>query len=108
MADDLETPQVELKGSLDISGVIELQSNLRQSLQGQRAILIEATHVERADTAVLQLLCAFFREAEEQSVEIDWSGASDALCSAARQIGLEECLSLASTSRSRPGNEVDS
>jgi ABC-type transporter Mla MlaB component len=58
-----------------------------------------ATHldgraVERVDTAALQLLTLFRREALSRGREVSWVGASTTLCEAADTLGLVKALDL--------------
>ena len=48
-----------------------------------------------ADTAGMQLLVAFSREAEMRNVEIIWRGASEVLLQSAAGLGLSVLLGLA-------------
>ncbi len=86
---------VSLKGSLDISGCAELHERLEQAIGEGQALLLDATGVERVDTAALQLLVATFRECQNRGLRIDWQSTSDVLCRNAATIGLESELALA-------------
>jgi ABC-type transporter Mla MlaB component len=50
--------------------------------------------VERADTAALQLLGAFFQDANAQKKTVEWKDPSEALCRSAALLGLSEMLHL--------------
>ena len=81
--------------SLDISIVAEFSLELKDALDKKQTIQFQATDIERADTAALQLLCAFFLDASAEGLEIEWQEPSDALIGAAKQIGLASHLNLA-------------
>ena len=55
---DIHTAVIALQACLDISGVQEIYQQLRTALAVQQFVVLDATQVERADTAALQLLCA--------------------------------------------------
>ena len=80
--------------SLDISIVTEFADELKGALDQGGAIQLQGSDIEKADTAALQLLCAFFLDAEAHGIEIEWLEPSDALCEAATQIGLSQYLGL--------------
>lgn len=58
------------------------------------AIALDATQVERVDTAALQLLVLFRRELDKQGGTLHWHGTSDALNEAAGLLGLAQLLNL--------------
>jgi len=80
--------------SLDISIAGELRGRLGEALTAGGPVVLEASAIERADAAALQLLCAFFNEAGERGVAVRWEAPSEALLDAARLIDLAACLQL--------------
>ena len=58
------------------------------------ATQIDGRAVERVDTAALQLLTLFRREALSRGCEVSWRGASATLCEAADTLGLARALDL--------------
>ena len=78
------TTLIACEEALDISMVRELYEQLQHALTARRTVVINAAHVERADTAALQMLCAFFHEAQASGVEVQWQEPSPALRHAAR------------------------
>lgn len=80
--------------SLDISIVTDFSVELNTALEAKQDIQFQAANVERADTAALQLLCAFFLDAQAGGMTVEWLDPSESLIGAARQIGLAEHLSL--------------
>lgn len=81
--------------SLDISIVTDFSIELKTALDTKHDIQFQAADIERADTAALQLLCAFFLDAQAEGLNVEWLQPSEALLGAAKQIGLSEQLSLA-------------
>lgn len=57
-------------------------------------IIIDATGLERVDTAALQLLVLFRRELEQRGGTLSWLGTNDVLAEAAGVLGLEQLLNL--------------
>lgn len=58
------------------------------------ATRIDGSAVERVDTAALQLLTLFRREALARGCAVSWCGASTVLCEAAGTLGLVKALDL--------------
>lgn len=95
MDDDKKEPQViNCHYSLDISIVTVLGNELKVALDSGQSIQIQADEVSRADTAALQLLCAFFLDAQTHGINVEWLDPSDALLDAASVTGLSEHLGL--------------
>jgi ABC-type transporter Mla MlaB component len=80
---------------LDISAVAEFHGVLKKSLASKKSVLLDASAVERADAAALQLLTAYFQDAKRLKKSVEWDSPSDALCSSAALLGLSEILDLA-------------
>ena len=55
---------------------------------------LEASGVERVDTAALQLLVAFHRDAQARGRQVAWAGVSASLRDAAERLGLTKTLAL--------------
>jgi phospholipid transport system transporter-binding protein len=55
---------------------------------------LEAIGVERVDTAALQLLVAFHRDAQARGGQVAWAGVSVPLRDAAERLGLTKTLAL--------------
>lgn len=85
---------IECQDSLDISMVTDFSVELSKALEIGQPVTIQAAKVERADTAALQLLCAFFLDARAAGITVEWQGPSDALKTAALQLGLAEHIGL--------------
>ena len=83
-------------GSLDISNVGELHKQLSQTLEGGQPIVMDASQVERADTAALQMLSAFCQAARTQGVTVTWREPSEVFTGSARLLGLTQMLGLGS------------
>jgi anti-anti-sigma regulatory factor len=85
---------IVLEGSLDIAGVGQLRERLLQALSAKQNVTVDASHVERVDTAALQVLTAFFKDAVAQDMDIRWQEASQTFKDAAHLLGLHDALHL--------------
>ena len=73
-----------------------LLERLLQHLEPAAPVYIEASQVERIDTAALQLLVAFVQDRKAEGRAVVWLDCSEALVRAARTLGLSRDLALAS------------
>ena len=85
---------VVMDGSVDISVVSTLRERLDAALATELPVVLDASDVERADAAAIQLLAAFFKHVDATETQTQWKGASEALRSSARMLGLEEVICL--------------
>ncbi|KPJ96323.1 MAG: hypothetical protein AMJ53_01005 [Gammaproteobacteria bacterium SG8_11] len=81
-------------GALDIAGAAQLRERLLQVLTSRQPVVIDATSVERVDTAALQVLTAFFKDAGAQNLDVQWKTPAQSLKTAARLLGLQDSLQL--------------
>lgn len=86
---------VDCGASLDISQAMALHTRLTQLLTSGIPIIFNAREVRRVDTAMLQMLTAFFRAARTQGITVAWREPSDILRDGSRLLGLAEELMLA-------------
>jgi anti-anti-sigma regulatory factor len=96
-ASSTEAPHTTLiycSPELDISGARDLYDTLQAALGVQCPVVLDATCVERIDTAVLQMLCAFVRDAQASGMVVQWRQPSPALENAARLLNVRPCLAL--------------
>lgn len=85
---------LQFDGMLDIRQAGELKQTLVQALEKTQSVILQAQAVERADTAGLQLLTAFFIDARAKEIGIVWQSPSEPLIKAAELLGLTKVLSL--------------
>jgi anti-anti-sigma regulatory factor len=88
------TTVISCAASLDISVVQNLYGELQAALEAQQPVVIDATQVERADTAALQMFCAFFQEAKASGIAWQWQQPAPALREAARLLDLTAYFAL--------------
>ena len=82
---------------MDISTVAGIKLQLVEALESGLPVMLDAKQVERADTAALQMLGAFFQEAAAKKQDIQWRDPSDALNRSSALLGLSELLQLEDT-----------
>jgi len=85
--------RVGMPADCRIAEVGALHGQLRDALEASQIVLDAAT-VDRVDTAALQLLVVFQREAKQRERQVQWAGVSAPLYDAASQLGLVEALAL--------------
>jgi len=79
---------------LDISVVGKMYEELKVAIEDENAIELNASDLQRVDGAGIQLLVAFFSEAEEMHVDVDWKETSEQLLDAASILGVKSELHL--------------
>jgi phospholipid transport system transporter-binding protein len=93
--DPMALDPMALGPSLTIQEASGLKQQLGGILSAGGAVHLDGAGVRSADTAGIQLLVAFSREAKMRNVEIIWRGASEALLQSAAGLGLSALLGLA-------------
>jgi len=88
------TTLIDCSPELDISGAQDLYDTLQGALRAQCPVILDATHVERVDTAVLQMLCAFVRDAQASGMVVQWQQPLPVLENAAGLLNVRACLAL--------------
>jgi ABC-type transporter Mla MlaB component len=82
-------------GSTSLRDVNAFQAVLAERLDDSGTVQIDASGVERIDTATLQLLAAFVRDLRGDARLVEWTACSAALRRAAHALGLTSALELA-------------
>lgn len=85
--------RVSMPADCRIAEVGALHAQLCGALESSQ-IVLDGTTVDRVDTAALQLLVVFQREAKKRERQLQWAGTSAPLYDAASQLGLTEALAL--------------
>lgn len=91
-----ETLRIRCGEVMDITSVAEFRQQLLEALATRQTVELDASGVERADTAALQLLSAFMQDALSQQQTVHWKDPSPALCQSAALLGLTPFLRLES------------
>ncbi|NOY62514.1 MAG: STAS domain-containing protein [Gammaproteobacteria bacterium] len=86
--------RIDLGDAVEISVAAELHARLKQALETQSSVVLDAESVEIVDTSALQVLCVFLREAHSFHIDVQWHQPSEQMLSAARLLGMTELLSL--------------
>lgn len=85
---------VALPAQLDIANAGELKQLLTDAFATQAPLQLDASAVERVDTAGMQLLLAFCSTAQAQGRPAEWKKTSPQLHDAARLLGMAAALGL--------------
>ena len=91
---EVETLNVSLAESLDISTVQNLHGKLQAALDSGSPICLHGSAVERVDTAALQVLAALFRYAAERQGKLEMQSPSEALVHSAKLLGMAGHIGL--------------
>jgi anti-anti-sigma regulatory factor len=87
-------PPIELEPRLTIVQAAALHRTMLERLEGGAPIIVDGSHVEEIDTAVLQLLTSLWRTGQERGITCAWRGSSDALRRTAALVGVAGILQL--------------
>lgn len=90
----IQARSLTLPEALCISEAGRLYRELMSLLSGRQPITLNGSQVETADTAGMQVLTAFHREANRIGISIRWQEPSASLTRAAVTLGLSEELHL--------------
>jgi anti-anti-sigma regulatory factor len=85
---------IELNSEQGIRDVAELHQRLLTAARHQHRVTIDASSVERVDTAILQVLTAFVIERKQQGKPVEWKLPSEVFYQAAVIIDLARHLDL--------------
>ncbi|MCX4187386.1 STAS domain-containing protein [Methylophaga sp. OBS4] len=86
MADNII--EIDCGESLTIAQVAGMYSRLLTSLAEEQAVSIDISRIERIDTAAVQMLYSFQRDARTQGVVIIWSDPSKVFCDTVDILGM--------------------
>ena len=78
-----------------IASAAELQSQLLKRLGDKASVRIDASAVQRVDSAALQVLAAFARDRRAEGRGVEWVSVPDSLTDAASLLSLTDALGLA-------------
>ena len=91
-----EEPVVALFSNSTVKDAGALKGTLEQILEAPGSVTLDAKSVERIDTAIIQVLCAFVRDRAERNLAVAWRGTPQPLLDAARLLGVGALLALPS------------
>ena len=85
---------VVLDEVMDISVAAQWRENLLKALNDEGPVLLDASRVERIDTAGLQVLTAFVKDLRAANKSMQWQEPAESLCRAVQLLGLNDALQL--------------
>ncbi|MBL1353120.1 MAG: STAS domain-containing protein [Zetaproteobacteria bacterium] len=86
---------IRLEGDVGIASVNILHEQLREALQQTSKVTIEGKDLAHVDTAVVQVLYAFVREAKKSEVEVQWQSVPESFLKTVAVLGLSEKMACA-------------
>lgn len=89
-----EATHIDCGDVLDIASIAAFRDQCITALETKQDVVLKANDLERADTAALQVLAAFFQDANAQEQAVQWQAPSEALRESAALLGLTELLHL--------------
>ena len=93
-----EGATVKLPATISITETARLRDDLLEIMKVDGGIAIDASQVQRIDTAGLQLLAAFVENANTCKRSLAWWGETAALTEAAERLGLADLMQLSGPS----------
>lgn len=85
---------IACESTIDIKIASDLYAHLKNALDKKHEVEINATDVQRVDTAILQVFLAFVLEAKAHDLQVSWQGVSESFRTAANLLGIGEALAL--------------
>jgi phospholipid transport system transporter-binding protein len=90
----VDLQEIECGEVVSIATMAEFHPLLMQALATKQTVVLNASHLERVDTAALQVLSAFVQDAKSQQQDVQWKEPSESLRQAAELLGLSVLLNL--------------
>jgi ABC-type transporter Mla MlaB component len=85
---------IALNADLRLAVAPALRDTLLAALAAGASVRLDGAGVTQVDTACLQILCAFIRDASASELDVSWHAPSDALVSGAAMLGLHRSMNL--------------
>jgi len=85
---------VNCSPTIDINSATPLYQYLKQAIENNHAVEIDAGEVTKVDTAVMQVFFAFWLEAKTLELPVSWVNVSNAFRNTAEVLGLAEEMNL--------------
>ena len=83
-----EKNTIQLERQLDISMATQLHQQLNRAMEAEGTVVLDGSKTERIDTAAVQLLTAFCRQAETQGRHYEWQNRPACLDHAGKFLGI--------------------
>jgi len=74
--------------------VAELKEQLSEALKGDDSIILDASEVDGADAAALQLLVAFIQQASLKKRPVEWHEPAEGFLNTVKLMGLNDALNI--------------
>jgi ABC-type transporter Mla MlaB component len=87
-------PTIGLSSNSTVKDAADLKDALLKVLDEPASVTIDTRSVERIDTAIMQLLCAFVRDRAERNLAVTWSATPQPFVDAVRLLGVGSMLAL--------------
>ena len=94
MASRKSLAPIALDADLRLSQAPALRERLLKALAAGSPVTLDGGEVAQVDTAALQVLCAFTRDAGGQGLSVAWGGVSEVLRDGAAMLGLDKTMNL--------------
>ncbi len=83
---------VTLDDTLSISDAGALLTQLRNTAEEKKNVLLDASNVNAIDTASMQLIAAFSRKVQSLGYELDLKNPSETFQNSAHLLGIQSCF----------------
>lgn len=94
MASRKSLAPIALEADLRLSQAQALRERLLKALAAGSPVTLDGGDVAQVDTAALQVLCAFGRDAASAGISVAWGRVSPALREGAAMLGLHQTMNL--------------
>ena len=94
MASRKSLAPIALDVDLRLSQAPVLRERLLKALAAGSPVTLDGGNVTQVDTAALQVLCAFTRDAAGQGLTVAWGEVSQVLRDGAAMLGLDKAMNL--------------
>lgn len=91
---DKEITVIDCGEALGIANVSDMYTRVLSGLAEGQSIQFDVSKIERIDTATVQMIYAFSKEAGKHGHVLLWQGASDAFVSSAKILGLATLMKM--------------
>ncbi len=91
---DKEITVIDCGDALGIANVGDMYERVLTSLAEGHTIQFNVRKIERVDTAAMQMIYAFSKEAEKHGHVLLWEGASEAFVRSAKMLGLATLMNM--------------
>jgi len=85
---------IALDADLRLSQAPALRERLLKALAAGSSVTLDGGDVAQVDTAALQVLCAFTRDAAGQGLSVGWGKVSQVLRDGSAMLGLDKTMNL--------------